>query len=108
DSRLTEAAMARAKELAVKFDHGRPNGTNGPDIVWEYISSAGTNGENIHMSYGTGYHDGKYIYSSLESSTGHYNTMIRANSNYIGVGVYYVYKNGYKYTYAVQLFCRCL
>ena len=24
--------------------------------------------------------------------------------NYIGVGIYYVYKNGSKYTYSVQLF----
>ena len=108
DSRLTEAAMARAKELAVKFDHARPNGKTGALIVEEYIPSADSNGENIHMSYGTGYHDGDYIYNSWENSTGHYNTMIRANSSYIGVGVYYTYINGNKYTYSVQLFCKKL
>ncbi|MBQ9869495.1 MAG: CAP domain-containing protein [Ruminococcus sp.] len=105
DSRLTEAAMARAKELAVKYDHTRPNGTNGTSIIREYNPNACANGENIMMGYGTGYKNSNTIYSVWENSTGHYNTMLRANNAYIGVGVYYVYQNGYKYTYAVQLFC---
>lgn len=108
DSRLTEAAMARAKELEIKFAHSRPNGTTGTSIVNEYISNASTNGENIMMNQATGYDDGSYIYSCWENSTGHYNTMLRANNTYIGVGVYYVYKNGYKYTYSVQLFCTVI
>ena len=105
DSKLTEAAMARAKELAVRYDHTRPNNTLGMLIVNEYNSKAVPNGENIMMGYGTGYKDANTIYSVWENSTGHYNTMLRANNAYIGVGVYYVYQNGYKYTYSVQIFC---
>ncbi len=105
DGRLTEAAMARAKELAIKFSHSRPSGKAGATIVYEYISTPNTSGENIHMSYGTGYHDGEYIYSSFENSPGHKATMLVQNTQYVGVGIYYVYKDGYKYTYAVQLFC---
>ena len=105
DSRLTEAAMARAKELAARFSHSRPSGKAGSTIVYEYIPAPNTSGENIHKSYGTGYHDGEYIYSSLENSPGHKATMLVQNTQYIGVGIYYVYKDGYKYTYAVQLFC---
>ncbi len=105
DSRLTEAAMARAKELAVRFEHSRPNGKTGSSIALEYNSKACPNGENIMMGYGTGYKDANTIYSVWENSTGHYNTMLRANNAYIGVGVYYVYQNGYKYTYSVQIFC---
>ena len=109
DSRLTNAAMARAKELAVKFDHTRPNGKSGITIVSEYnIKNTGFLGENIMMGYGTGYKNANTIYSTWENSTGHYNTMIRAYNAYIGVGVYYVYKDGYKYTYAVQLFTESL
>ena len=28
--------------------------------------------------------------------------------NYIGVGIYYEYKNGSKYTYSVQLYCSVI
>lgn len=106
DSRLTEAAMARAKELAAMFSHTRPNGTNGTTIIEQYAKTACSNGENIHMSYGTGYHDGEYVYQSFEDSPGHKATMLWADSAYIGVGVYYKYQNGYKYTFSVQLFCK--
>ncbi|MCR5478459.1 MAG: CAP domain-containing protein [Ruminococcus sp.] len=105
DSRLTEAAMARAKELAVSYSHTRPNGSTGSSIANENNPNACTNGENIMMGYGTSYKNANTIYSVWENSTGHYNTMLRANNAYIGVGVYYVYQNGYKYTYSVQIFC---
>jgi|GEM_PF-5574117 len=106
DSRLTEAAMARAKELAVKYAHSRPNGLAGPSIIDEYAKGLGlSEGENIMMGYGTGYKDSNTIYSVWENSSGHKATMIRNGFSYIGVGVYYVYKDGYKYTYAVQLYC---
>ncbi len=104
DSRLTNAAMARAKELAVKFSHGRP-WRDDTFIEYEYgFTDIGGAGENIQMSYGTGYHDAQYIYNSFESSSGHKATMLSKGYNYIGVGVYYVYKDGYKYTYVAQLF----
>ena len=105
DSRLTEAAMARAKELAVKYSHSRPTGKAGSTIVYEYISNPNTSGENIMMGYGTGYKDSNTIYSVWENSAGHKATMLVQNTQYVGVGIYYVYKDGYKYTYAVQLFC---
>lgn len=104
DSRLTNAAMARAKELAVKFSHGRP-WRDDTFIEYEYgLKDIGGAGENIHMGYGTGYHDGEYVFSSLEGSSGHKATMLSKGYNYIGVGVYYVYKDGKKYTYCAQLF----
>ena len=104
DSRLTAAAMARAKELATLYSHTRPNGNSGGTISLEYNRNACPNGENIQMQCSTGYEEGKDIYQAWENSPGHKATMLDKSSTYIGVGIYYVYKNGSKYTYSVQLF----
>ena len=108
DSRLTAAAMARAKELATLYSHTRPNGNSGPTIIYQFNPNACASGENIQMSWSTGYYEGKELYTSWENSPGHKATMILNYHKYIGVGIYYEYKNGCKYTYAVQLFCEAI
>lgn len=104
DSKLTVAAQERAKELAVKYSHFRPNGEAGPSIVDKYYPSVGSEGENIQMGHGTGYDDATSIYNAWLNSPGHKAGMLSSVSNYVGIGVYYVEKNGVKYTYAVQIF----
>lgn len=106
DDRLNKAAMERAKELAETFNHTRPNGEDGEDIIKEYDKSAVPSGENMHMSYGKGYHGAQQVADSWTDSTAHQKKILDTDSEYIGVGVYYIEKDGYKYTYAVQLFCK--
>ena len=106
DGKLTNAAQIRAKELAVKYSHTRPNGQGGVTIIYENYSDPHSTGENIQMGYGTGFDDATSIYNAWLNSTGHKATMLRKDYNYIGVGVYYVESNGQKYTYAVQLFAN--
>jgi uncharacterized protein YkwD len=106
DDRLNKAAMERAKELAETFNHTRPNGEDGQDIIKEYDKSAVPSGENMHMSYGKGYHGAQQVADSWTDSTAHQKKILDTDSEYIGVGVYYIEKDGYKYTYAVQLFCK--
>lgn len=106
DDRLNKAAMERAKELAVTYSNTRPNGEDGKAIIKEYDKSAVPSGENMHMSYGKGYNGAQQVADSWTDSTAHQKKILDTDSEYIGVGVYYVEKDGYKYTYAVQLFCK--
>ena len=106
DDRLNKAAMERAKELAESFDHTRPNGEDGKDIIKEYDKSAVPSGENIQLSYGKEYHCAEYVADTWKNSKDHKKKILSSDNVYMGVGVYYVEKDGYKYTYAVQLFCK--
>lgn len=106
DDRLTKAAMERAKELAESFNHTRPNGEDGIAIIKEYDESAVPSGENMQMSYGKGYHGAQQVADGWIDSNNHQKKILNSDNTYIGVGVYYVEKDGYKYTYAVQLFCK--
>lgn len=106
DDRLNKAAMERAKELAESFNHTRPNGEDGIAIIKEYNGSAVPSGENMQMSYGKGYHGAQQVADGWIDSNNHQKKILNSDNTYIGVGVYYVEKDGYKYTYAVQLFCK--
>ena len=106
DDRLNKAAMERAKELAESFNHTRPNGEDGIAIIKEYDESAVPSGENMQMSYGEGYHGAQQVADGWIDSNNHQKKILNSDNTYIGVGVYYVEKDGYKYTYAVQLFCK--
>ena len=96
DPQLTAWAQTRAKELATKFAHGRPNGDPGIAIITSYSHR----GENIAKADGTV--SGTALYKSLESSTGHKGTMLNTDYTAIGIGVYYDPNTGYSYT--CQLF----
>lgn len=98
DPQLTAWAQTRAKELATKFAHGRPNGDAGIGIISTSVYRH--RGENIAKADGTV--SGTALYKSLESSTGHKGTMLNTQYTAIGIGVYYDPNTGYSYT--CQLF----
>ena len=80
---MQKAAMARAKELSVKFSHTRPNGTSGITIGQEY-NVAGIFTENIAMGQGSP----KEVVSDWESSSGHLIAMLSGDAKTLGVGYY--------------------
>ena len=83
DLRLEKAAMVRAKEIAVKFSHIRPDGRNSSTAV----SEAGvgcTSGENIGM----GTSSAPEIMQAWMDSPGHKIAILSRSSTHIGVGYY--------------------
>ena len=82
DYGLERAAMRRAAEIAVFFEHTRPDGSG-----WSTVH-ANTHGENIAAGYGsaeavvTGWREDDYDYSGQ----GHRRNMLGANFTTIGVG----------------------
>lgn len=106
DSRLSHAAMIRAQEISILFDHlrldGRKSLTVFNDVGCGYFHSMG---ENIASA--TGFmQTGEGFFGQWKNSDGHYKNMTNSKYNKIGVAVYYVYKNGKYYCYSVQLFGR--
>lgn len=80
---LEKGAMARAKELTVKFAHTRPDGTD--SSVAYYKAGAGhTSGENIAV----GYDSPESVVQGWMHSPGHRHAMIASWQLYIGVGFY--------------------
>lgn len=80
---MQKAAMARAKELSVKFSHTRPNGTSGITIGQEY-NVAGIFTENIAMGQGSP----KEVVADWESSSGHLIAMLKPEAKTLGAGFY--------------------
>ncbi len=83
DLRLEKAAMVRAKEIAVKFSHIRPDGRNSSTAV----SEAGVgcpSGENIGM----GTSSAPEIMQAWMDSSGHKIAILSRSSTHIGVGYY--------------------
>ena len=83
DLRLEKAAMVRAKEIAVKFSHIRPDGRNSSTAVSE--AGAGCpSGENIGM----GTSSALEIMQAWMDSLGHKIAILSKSSTHIGVGYY--------------------
>ena len=83
DLRLEKAAMIRAKEIAVKFSHIRPDGRNSSTAVSE--AGAGCpSGENIGM----GTSSAPEIMQAWMDSPGHKIAILSRSSTHIGVGYY--------------------
>ena len=83
DLRLEKAAMVRAKEIAVKFSHIRPDGRNSSTAVSE--AGAGCpSGENIGM----GTSSAPEIMQAWMDSPGHKIAILSKSSTLIGVGYY--------------------
>lgn len=80
---MQKAAIARAKELSVKYSHIRPNGTSGITIGQEF-GVAGIFTENIAMGQGSP----KEVVADWESSSGHLVAMIDDTAKTLGVGFY--------------------
>ena len=78
---MQKAAMARAKELSVKYSHTRPNGRPGYLIGPEF-GVAGIFTENIAMGQGSP----KEVVADWESSSGHLIAMLSGDAKTLGVG----------------------
>jgi len=92
---LTEAAMQRAAEVTVYFDHTRPNGQIALTVSSLYSSYLG--GENL----GVGYSSMAELMRMLMGSSGHRANILDGRWSSIGIGVF-VHEG---ITYSVQLFC---
>lgn len=82
---LLETAMQRAAEIAIDFNHVRPNGKqcfSASDLMY---------GENIAMGQKTP----KAVLEAWTKSHGHYENMMREEYQSVGIGVFYA--NGHYY-----------
>ena len=83
DLRLEKAAMVRAKEIAVKFSHRRPDGTSCGTAVTQAGAGSPTD-ENIGM----GTSSAAEIMKAWMDSLGHKIAILSKNNTHIGVGYY--------------------
>lgn len=83
DLRLEKAAMIRAKEIAVKFSHTRPDGRDSYSAVYE-AGVGCPSGENIGM----GTTSAEYMMILWMNSTGHQAAILSRSTTHIGVGYY--------------------
>ena len=95
---LNAAAKKRAEEIAVKFDHQRPNGSGCFTVLGEYGVASVASGENIAVGYGTP----AAVVDGWMNSSGH-RANILGNYEQLGVGIF-VSKNGT--VYWAQMFIR--
>lgn len=87
DRELLAAAMQRAAEIAVIFDHSRPDGSDC------FTISSRMTGENI----AAGQTSASAAVSSWKSSSGHYQNMVNSSYKSIGIGCFY-YEGIYYWT----------
>lgn len=85
DKELLEAAMVRAAEIVVLFDHNRPNGSEC------FTACDKMYGENIAMGQGTA----DYVMECWMNSSGHKANILQSAYKSIGIGCFY--KNGRRY-----------
>lgn len=85
DSRLQEGAVTRAKEIAIYFNHTRPDGSSCMTVSQDMA------GENIAAGYGSP----KAVMDGWMSSPGHRANILREDFTDIGIGC--VYYNGVWY-----------
>lgn len=78
DQELLQAAMQRAAETAILFEHTRPDGTSC------FTASDKMFGENIAM----GYADAKSVSEGWKQSPGHYSNMVNTRFQSIGIGCF--------------------
>lgn len=97
DDTLNAIADQRAKEIAVKFSHTRPNGTKCSSLLQENGIVNVYAGENI----AAGLNSSKAVMDKWMSSDGHRRNILSENFTRIGVGVY---TSSDGYTYWVQVF----
>lgn len=81
DKELLEVAMQRAAEVAVYYEHERPDGSSCFSI---YTGGYGAMGENI----ASGQSSPQEVITSWKNSPGHYSNMISENFTRVGIGCY--------------------
>lgn len=84
NAKLNKAAQKRAKEIAKKFDHIRPNGKKCHTVLKEYKVSYRTCGENI--AYGQP--NAKSVMNDWMHSSGHRANILNKSFKRVGIGLY--------------------
>lgn len=100
-SSLSLGAKIRAEEIALKFDHVRPNGTNWYTVFTEIGQSADGTGENIARNYSTP----EAVVQSWMDSSEHRKNILDPDFCYIGLCYL---KKASGDVYWVQLFSNTL
>lgn len=86
DYNLCMAAMIRAKELSVKFEHTRPNGELCFSVLKEYgFRMYSSRGENIACGYTTP----EKVIAGWMNSEGHRARILDPDYELVGIGFYY-------------------
>lgn len=92
DSRIGNACIVRAKELATKFSHTRPNGKTCGTALTEAGYPTKGNGvavyefqECIGMNYSSSY---SIVYNGWKNSSGHWNALMDSSNKYMAVARY--------------------
>ncbi|MBQ8835148.1 MAG: cell wall-binding repeat-containing protein [Oscillospiraceae bacterium] len=96
DEELTQAAMTRAVETTIYWDHARPNGTSCFTILEEFGLSVSAAGENIAV----GQTNAAEVTDGWMNSSGHRANILDADFTHIGIGC--VISNNTRYW--VQMF----
>ena len=81
---MNKAASARAKEIAGKFDHTRPDGRRG----FTAVEDAGLNWSWVGENIAAGYPTPEDVMSGWMNSNGHRDNILNSRCKYIGVGYY--------------------
>ncbi len=97
DENLQEYAMQRARELAVYFDHTRPDGT----LALSAKITPDPNAENIIVNVSNGTYG---VNEGWMKSSGHKKNILNQNYKSIGIGAVAVDNGGGGTYYAVQVF----
>ncbi len=84
DETLCRAAAVRAKEIAKKFDHERPDGTKYSALLEQYGITNIYSAENI----AEGYVDPYDVMDGWTHSERHMNNILGVHYDHIGIGVY--------------------
>lgn len=84
DSKMSDAANVRAKEIVTKFDHYRPDGSLYLTVFDEFNISHVFSGENI----ASGYRNADEVMAGWMSSSGHKANILHNKAGRIGIGVY--------------------
>lgn len=112
---LTRAARIRSEELclAKHWDHTRPNGDSWVTVLKQDVPTsflaAGENLATISYNDEAEYFesDAHWWFTEWKNSPPHYENMIRAEFNEVGVGIYFtVREDGMKVAYATTLFAE--
>ena len=114
DVNLRSAARIRVRELYKNnyFDHTRPNGDPWQTVLRDEIPvSYAAAGENLaSLEYndpGLSYHtDPHWWFMEWKNSPSHYELICKPEIENIGVGVYYVKKDGVKYAFAAAIMTK--
>ena len=84
DSKMSDVANVRAKEIVTKFDHYRPDGSLYLTVFDEFNISHVFSGENI----ASGYRNADEVMAGWMSSSGHKANILHNKAGRIGIGVY--------------------